>query len=77
MLTTMEEISVWTGSNEKIQATKEILSLGAEIVVIKCGSEGCVIISSQDEIILDGFEVVVRDTAGAGMRLPAHLYLGI
>ena len=66
VLTTMEEISIWTGSNDKIQATKEILSLGAEIVVIKCGSEGCVIISSQDEIILDGFEVVVRDTAGAG-----------
>ena len=66
VLTTMEEISIWTGSNDKIQAAKEILSLGAEIVVIKCGSEGCVIISSEDEIILEGFEVVVRDTAGAG-----------
>jgi len=66
VLATREEIITWTGSNDKIQATKEILSLGAEIVVIKCGGEGCVIMSSQDEIGLDGFEVVVRDSAGAG-----------
>ena len=66
VLTTMDEICAWTGSSDKAQATNEILNLGAEIVVVKCGSAGCVIISSQDEIIIDGFEVLVRDTAGAG-----------
>ncbi len=66
VLTTMEELIAWTGSSDKTQATDEILGIGTEIVVIKCGSEGCIIVSSEEEIILDGFEVTVRDTAGAG-----------
>ena len=66
VLTTMEELIAWTGSSDKTQATDEILGIGTEIVVIKCGSEGCIIVSSEEEIVLDGFEVTVRDTAGAG-----------
>ncbi|MDP6586907.1 MAG: carbohydrate kinase family protein [Anaerolineales bacterium] len=66
VLTTMEELIGWTGRSDKIQATNQILGTGAEIVVIKCGSEGCIIMSSGEEIMLEGFKVKVRDTAGAG-----------
>ena len=66
VFTTMEELIGWTGSSDKIQATNEIFGVGAEIVVIKCGKEGCLIMSSDEDIMLDGFEVTVCDTAGAG-----------
>ena len=66
VLTTQDELLTWTGSTSNVQGATEILSLGPDMIVIKMGSRGCVIVSAHEQISVEGFEVSVRDTAGAG-----------
>lgn len=76
VLTTQDELLTWTGATNNLQAAAEVLRLGPEITVIKLGSRGCMIVSANEKISVEGFEVSVRDTAGAGDAFAAAFVYG-
>ena len=67
VLTTQEEITAWMKCDSIVQSTENFFDLGVDTVVIKLGENGCLILNSNsEEIHVEGFNVTVRDTAGAG-----------
>jgi len=55
---------------------KEALSLGAGLVVVKKGADGCLIASENDIINVDGFNVQCIDPTGAGDTFNAAFMFG-
>ncbi len=56
----------FTDSNDYFEAAEKIALLGAKIVVITLGEEGCLCYSKEDKFIQPAFEVNVLDTTGCG-----------
>ena len=65
-LATEEEIVEWTERDNSFEAAQHVLEMGPSMVIVKSGGEGCRIITRVDDVVCPGFDVAVRDTAGAG-----------
>ncbi|MEM3506570.1 MAG: carbohydrate kinase family protein [Candidatus Bathyarchaeia archaeon] len=60
------ESKILTKKRSPIEAGKEILKKGCEIVAIKLGVKGCLVYTNNAFEIVPGFKVKVIDTTGAG-----------
>jgi ribokinase len=60
-----------------IRAAREILESGPDAVVLKRGSEGSLVCTSQGIVAVPAFEVETIDTTGAGDAFTAALTVGI
>ena len=76
VMTTQDELLRWTECSNAAQAAVEIRNLGPQTLVIKLGPRGCTIVSTDEEINVEGFEVTPRDTAGAGDAFAAAFVYG-
>jgi sugar/nucleoside kinase (ribokinase family) len=66
ILLTEDEISSMTGGRGGIEEAHGLLNSGVELVCIKRGAQGCVIINKDETVMHPGFPVEVRDTTAAG-----------
>ncbi len=66
VLATAEEISQWTDIADPVKAAHRLRATGPDVIVIKLGPEGCIIVRGQQEVACPGFQVDFRDSAGAG-----------
>lgn len=66
ILLTEDEISSMTGGHGGIEEAHGLLNSGVELVCIKRGAQGCVIMNKDETVIHPGFPVEVRDTTAAG-----------
>lgn len=60
-----KELKIITGK-DYAKGAEEIISLGAEIVVVKLGAKGCFITDGKSSVEVPTFQVSVVDTTGAG-----------
>lgn len=77
ILLTEEEIPLLTGGLGGINAAQKLLLSGPDIVCVKRGGEGCVIITKDAILSKAGFSVTVRDTTAAGDSFAAAFIYGI
>jgi sulfofructose kinase len=56
----------YTGLSEPQEAAQALLSLGAEVLVVTRGAQGCQIWTADDQFQVPGFPVQAVDTTGAG-----------
>ncbi len=70
------EIKLLTGQDYK-QGAKRFLELGAEIVVVKLGKQGCYITDGKESHMIDAYSVEVVDTTGAGDAFNAGFIYGL
>jgi len=49
-----------------VDASREMISMGAAMVVMKNGQRGCLVRTQDGEIICPAYDVLARDTTGAG-----------
>jgi 2-dehydro-3-deoxygluconokinase len=60
------EATLLCGEQDRTQLVGTLLALGPRTVVLKLGSEGCVVATPGERIMAPGFPVTVVDTVGAG-----------
>ncbi len=65
-LATEEEIVEWTSLADPLKAARYVLARGPSTIIVKLGGAGCRIITEGEDLFCPGFDVAVRDTAGAG-----------
>lgn len=53
-------------ATDLVSISRHMLSLGPQVVVVTLGREGCLAVTSDEEVRCPGFEVEVVDTTGAG-----------
>jgi ribokinase len=70
------EIKLLTGQDYK-QGAKRFLELGAEIVVVKLGKQGCYITDGKESHMIDAYSVEAVDTTGAGDAFNAGFIYGL
>lgn len=70
-----ELILLTNGKNFK-EAIEDILSSGTKAVVVKRGSAGCVVAYDKVYLEIPAFEILVRNTTGAGDSFNAGVVLG-
>jgi sugar/nucleoside kinase (ribokinase family) len=75
-LATHEEALNWTGADDLTEAAGHLLGQGPELVIIKLGGQGCVMVTPAGQIHLTAFPVPVVDTAGAGDAFAAAAVYG-
>ncbi|MFX1299137.1 MAG: carbohydrate kinase family protein, partial [Promethearchaeota archaeon] len=63
--------------NPKIAAYQLLKTYGIQIIGIKLGAEGCLIIDEKEEVLVNGFKVDAIDTTGAGDAFDAAFTMGI
>ncbi len=61
-----KEVKQLLGTDEPEQASKQLLTLGCKLAVLKQGSDGCRLISEKYDYNVPVFSVEVFDTVGAG-----------
>jgi sugar/nucleoside kinase (ribokinase family) len=66
ILLTEDEIPLMTGGEVGVEAAADLLGKGPQMVCIKRGSRGCVILTVADSVEHAGYQVTVRDTTAAG-----------
>jgi ribokinase len=66
LLLTEEELPILSGQWTGVEAARSLLDAGPELVCVKRGQNGCIIISHEQVITHAGYSVKVRDTAAAG-----------
>jgi ribokinase len=66
LLLTEEELPLLTGGAPGVEAARRLMDVGPELVCLKRGQNGCMIISRDQVIEHSGYPVPVRDTAAAG-----------
>ena len=66
-----------TGQSDPQTAADFLLSKGTKHVIIKLGSQGCLLKTSQDSRIIPGMSCIVVDTTGAGDAFAAGLIAGL
>ena len=74
---TKDEAAFWTGKSNPREAAVDLLSTGPETVVLKLGSEGCLICSANEILSVPAFPVAVCDTSGAGDAFDAAFITAI
>jgi len=72
-LATEDEARGFTHEEDPWLSARKILSGGPELVVIKRGPAGCILLTAEEEYIAPGFPVRVLDTTGAGDSLDAAI----
>jgi ribokinase len=70
------EIKLLTGQDYK-EGAKRFLELGAEIVVVKLGKQGCYITDGKESHMISAYSVEVVDTTGAGDAFNAGFIYGL
>lgn len=70
------EVKLLTGQDYK-QGAKRFLELGAEIVVVKLGKQGCYITDGKESHMIEAYSVEVVDTTGAGDAFNAGFIYGL
>jgi sugar/nucleoside kinase (ribokinase family) len=76
VLATEEEAGRITGRSDAVSAARELLANGPELVIIKRGVAGCLLVSADDLEIAPGFPVEARDATGAGDSFAAAIIFG-
>jgi sugar/nucleoside kinase (ribokinase family) len=76
VLATEEEALRITGLADPMESARRLLGGRPEIVVLKRGAAGCVILRGEEVQIAPGFPVEVRDATGAGDSLDAAIIYG-
>lgn len=76
LLATTEEIALWTGRDDPLGAAREVLRQGPPLVVVKRGGDGCLLVTAEQQVVVEAFPVVVRNTAGAGDAFGAAVVYG-
>ena len=55
---------------------RNIVSRGPDLVAVKLGSDGCIVATADEHIMLDAHEVTTLDTTGAGDSFTAGIIFG-
>lgn len=76
ILATEAEASRLTGLPDPLASAKALLGLGPELVVVKRGVAGCLLLTPEATEIAPGLPVEVRDATGAGDSLAAAVIYG-
>jgi len=66
LLANRKEVQQLTGITDHEKAGSALLERGPEIVVVKCGEEGCILLGGDEIHHAEGYPVEVQDTTGAG-----------
>lgn len=75
-LATAEELAGWLGEPDPARAARLVLARGPQLVVVKLGAAGCLIVGAEGCERVAGFTVPVRNTAGAGDSFSAACIYG-
>jgi sugar/nucleoside kinase (ribokinase family) len=62
---TEDELRKWAGSADTV-AARSLIAQGPELVVIKQGANGCLVVTAGESYPCPGISVPMRDTMGAG-----------
>jgi 5-dehydro-2-deoxygluconokinase len=76
LLATESEARDITGVDDPLVSARHLLTKGPEMVVLKRGTAGCLLLTEDEEQIAPGFPVQVRDATGAGDCLDAVVIYG-
>ncbi len=76
VLATEAEASRLSGLPDPLASAKALLEMGPDLVVVKRGVAGCLLLSPQGVEIAPGLPVEVRDATGAGDSLDAAVIYG-
>lgn len=76
LLATESEARDITGIDDPLASARRLLTRGPEMVVLKRGTAGCLLLTEDKEQIAPGFPVQVRDATGAGDSLDAAVIYG-
>ena len=76
LLVTESEVRILTGIEDPLISARHLLNRGPEMVIIKRGSVGCMLLTEDEEHIAPGFPVQVHDKTGAGDSLDAAVIYG-
>ncbi len=76
VLATEAEASSLTNESDPIVSARRLLGSGPEMVVIKRGPAGCLLLRGDEVHIAPGLPVEARDTTGAGDSLDAAVIYG-
>jgi len=77
ILLTEDEIPLITDSGAGLENCRLLLKRGPQMICIKRGAQGCIVMTGEKEISHPGFPVVVRDTTAAGDTFAAAFIYGI
>jgi 2-dehydro-3-deoxygluconokinase len=66
LLLSEPEAKVLSPLSDRVELARTLLALGPSVVVLKLGSEGCLVATSKEVQQVAGFSVPVVDTVGAG-----------
>jgi len=77
ILLTEEEIPSLLGMGAGLEHAPHLLSLGPQIVCVKCGPKGCIVFRDQEQVSHPGYAVEVRDTSAAGDAFNAAFLYGV
>jgi ribokinase len=75
-LATDEELASWTGISDSSRAARQLLAQGPTMVIVKLGARGCLIVTAEQQTLVEAFPVDVRNTAGAGDAFSAACVYG-
>ncbi len=76
LLATDDESSRLSGIEDPLTSARALLANGSQLVVIKRGEAGCLLLTAQEMTISPGFPVEARDTTGAGDSLAGAVIYG-
>jgi sugar/nucleoside kinase (ribokinase family) len=76
ILLTDDEIPHLIKGQDGLEGARALLNQGPEMVCVKMGGRGCVILTQDGEVSHPGFNVPVRDTAAAGDSFAAAFIYG-
>ena len=77
VLLTEDEIPHLVKDQESLEGARALLQMGPELVCVKRGADGCVILTPTGEFPHPGFRVPVRDTTAAGDSFAAAFIYGV
>jgi ribokinase len=77
LMANRREAQQLTGITEPEAAGSALLSQGPEIVVVKCGQEGCILLSGDETHHVEGYVVDAQDTTGAGDSAAGAVIYGV
>ncbi|MCW3991112.1 MAG: sugar kinase [Candidatus Bathyarchaeota archaeon] len=77
VLSSIEDMHLLYGVRDRVKAVEKLRGLGASVVAIKLGGEGCYVTSDEGSLHVPGFRVEVVDTTGSGDAFDAAFVVGL
>ncbi len=77
ILPSEDEAKMLTGTKDTLTACKELLRCGPEIVILKRGTRGSVVVTPEGKIEIPSFKVKEVDPTGAGDCFDAGILVGM